>query len=587
MRSKIGGKGPYSSCVTRYALRVLCILVLLSGAAFSDDAINQLREETLSYFKPLKGKVVSVKGNVITSDLGAQSGIKKGMRVTIFKEGTPFLHPITKEPMGRVETPGGKAEVKNVSSDGSTLEILKGNAREGDILRVSEMKARVLFYQDRNVDWNLGEAYYQALKESGRLELMDTSLDSANDAQIIAEAKRLNAEAVLILTAKESEKEMLLRQRILWTEDSAGLDDREVRVDMAIVKELSAARNMLGPLASAGDVLLFFDLPFSASLLASGDLDGDGNKELIIGSGRELRVYSLGASLVPLYEHKGPGGDDYLWIDTMDVNGDGKDEIIVTAIRGRQVDTSSDTINPTIKDEGKVVSSIYERKGSEFSLLWKGNVFLRALPPLGLIGQHYDEAEGFGGPVFKMNHASGSFAKGDVVKLPLGVNIYDFTYLAGPDGARYTLAYDNSGYLNLYNNEGLRVWQSKEGYQGFRNTFKKSAPTVMVGRGEWSVKDRLFIRSRESFVVKRIPLANMARGLGYKGSQIKTVWWTGLSMEENVLIDGISGGVMDCTFIQDKLIVLSKPLFGLKPKNILKGESPMGSMLYIYSLKGR
>ncbi len=572
----------------KFVYVIFCTALFLPCALHAQDTLSQLKEETISYFRPLKGKVVSVNGNVITSDLGAQAGIKKGMRFTIFNEGTPFLHPITREPMGRVETPGGKAEVKNVSADRSTLELIKGKAREGDILRVSEMKARVLFYQDRNVDWNLAEAYYQVLKESGRLELMDTSLDSADDAQIIAEAKRLNAEAALILTSKESEKEALLRQRILWTEDSAGLADNEARVDMALVKELRAAGHMRAPLSSAGDVLLFFDLPFSASLIASGDINGDGSKELIIGSGRELRVYSLGASLQPLYEHKGPGGDDYLWIDAMDVNGDGKDDLIVTAIRGRQVDSSSDySITPAIKDEGKVVSYIYERKGSDFSLLWKGNVFLRALAPIGLIAQHYDEADGFRGPVFKMNHNSGSFTKGDAVKLPAGVNIYDFSYMAGPDGARYTLAYDNSGYLNLFNEDGLRVWQSKEDYKGFRNTFKKSAPTVMVDRGEWSVKDRLFIRSRESFVVKRIPLANMARGLGYKGSQIKTVWWTGLSMEENVLIDGISGGVMDYAFIQDKLIVLSKPLFGFKPKNILKGESPMGNMLYVFSLKGR
>ncbi len=271
----------------------------------------------------------------------------------------------------------------------------------------------------------------------------------------------------------------------------------------------------------------------------------------------------------------------------MDVNGDGKDEIIVTAMRGRQVDTTGDTMKPVIKDEGKVVSYIYERKGSEFSLLWKGNVFMRALPGLGLVGQYYDEGEGFGGRVFKMDTASGGFTKGDALKLPAGVNIYDFTYMTGPDGAQYTLAYDSTGHLNLYNDDGLRVWQSKEGYQGFRQTFTKKAPTVMVDRGEWSVKDRLFMRSRESFVVKRIPLTDMARGLGFKGSQIKTVWWTGLSMEENVLIDGISGGVMDYTFMQDKLVVLSNPLFGFKPKNILKGESPMGSMLYIYSLKGR
>jgi hypothetical protein len=561
--------------------------LLLSGAAYADDAINQLKEETLSYFRPLKGRVVSVSGSTITSDLGAPSGVKKGMRVMIFREGTPFLHPVTKEPMGRVETPGGKAQVKDVSPDGSTLEILKGDAREGDILRVSEMKVKVLFYQDRNVDWNLADAYHQALKESGRLELLDTSLDSADDAQIIDEAKKVDAGAVFILTAKESEKEVLLRQRILWVEDSAGLADREVRVDMAAVKEFRAARNMLAPLSSAGDVLFYFDIPFSATLVASGDLEGNGKRELIIGYGRELRVYSLGASLSPLYEHKGSRSDEYLWVDVMDVNGDGKDEIIATAMRGRQVDIGSESAVPVVKDEGKVVSYIYERKGSEFSVLWKTNGFLRTLPFVGLIGQDYDEAEGFSGPVFRVNRTSGAFTRGDAIKLPAGVNIYDFSYVTGPDGSRYTLAYDNSGYMSVYSDDGLRVWQSREGYLGFRKSFKKSAPTVMADRGEWSVKDRLFVRGRESFVVKRIPLADMVRGLGFKSSQIKTVWWTGLSMEENVLIDGISGGVMDYTFIDDKLVVLSSPLFGFKAQNILKGESPMGSMLYIYSLKGR
>jgi hypothetical protein len=58
-------------------------------------------------------------------------------------------------------------------------------------------------------------------------------------------------------------------------------------------------------------------------------------------------------------------------------------------------------------------------------------------------------------------------------------------------------------------------------------------------------------------------------------------------MEENTLIDSISGSVIDYALLPDRLVVLSRPLFGLKPKNILKGESPVGSMLYVYSLKGR
>lgn len=565
---------------------IISMLLLMTGASLAQDPMNQLRDETLSYFKPLKGRVLSLDGKTVTTDLGEKAGIRKGMRFAVFREGTPFLHPVTREPMGRVEALVGKTEVKSVSDSGSTMEITKGEVREGDIVRVSEMKVRVLFYQDGKVDWNIAEAYYQLLKGSGRFELIDTSLDSGDDTGIIAEARKLGAEAAIILTSDESEKEVVLKQRILWADDGVQLADSRGKVDEALVKELRSARNMVAPLVSAGDVLLFFDLPFSANLLATGDLNGDGNQELIFGSGRDLRVYALGASLQSTNEFKGSVSDEFLWIDTMDLNGDRKDEIIVTSIRGREVDVSGDT-GPSVRDEGRIVSYIYELKGSEFSLLWKGNVFLRAVPRLGLIAQKYDRAEGFGGPVFRIDYDSGRFTEGDTIKLPKGVNIYDFSFVDGPDGVRYLLAYDDAGHLNLYNNEGLRVWQSRENYPGVRTSFKKAAPTVMTDRGEWSIKDRVSLRNRESFVVKRIPLATVVGGLGYKSSQIRTLWWTGLSMEENTLIDGISGSVMDYAILPDRLIVISKPLFGLKPKNILKGESPMGSMLYVYSLKGR
>lgn len=587
MKNKFRVRGLCASGVARCALGVVCILIVLSGVSFAQDPVSRLRDETLSYFKPLKGKVTTVNGGVLTADLVAESGVRKGMRLSVFREGMPFLHPVTKEPMGKVEAPVGKAEVRSVTDSGSTAEIVKGSAKEGDILRISEMKVRLLFYQDRGVDWNLAEAYYQLLKGSGRFELIDSALDSADDATVVAEAKKKNAEAVLMLTSRESEKEIFLRQRILWADDSSLLADREVKVDVALVKELRSAQGMAAPLSAAGDVLLFFDLPFSATLMAAGDVNGDGTAELIMGSGRELRVYSVGASLHDLYGLKGSISDDFLWVDTMDMNADGKDEIIVTSIGGRNVDTTGDSTSPIIRDEGRVMSYIYELRGSEFYLLWTGSVFLRVLPSLGLVGQKYDNAEGFQGGVFTMKYDAGDLKTGEQVKLPQGVNLYDFAYMDGPDKGKYLLAYDSAGFLNLFNSEGLKVWQSKEAFTGFRDTFRKASPTLMTDRGEWSIKDRLLLRNRESFVVKRIPLASMVKGLGYKSSQIRSIWWTGLSMEESTLIDDISGSIMDYTLLADKLVVLSKPLFGLKPKNILKGESPRGSMLYVYSLKGR
>jgi hypothetical protein len=342
----------------------------------------------------------------------------------------------------------------------------------------------------------------------------------------------------------------------------------------------------VAPLASGSDALFFFDLPFGAKLIAVGDLKGDGGREIILSTGNDLRVFALGSGLQELYELKVSGAEDFLWIDTADVNGDGRDEIIVTSLRGRSVDTTGDSMVQTVKDEGKVVSYIYALKGSELSLLWKGGSFLRFLPQTGLIAQKFDITEGFGGPVFRMVYESDGVKAGDEVWLPKGVNIYDFVYVEGSGTARNILAYDDSGYLNLYNEMGLRIWRSNDNYGGILTTFKKAAPSVMVDKGVWSIKDRLFVRNRDAFAVKRIPVASVAKGLGYKSSQIRTLMWTGFSMEEGTLVDGISGAILDYAFAGDRLIVLSRPLLGIKFKNILKGESLLGSMLYVYSLKG-
>jgi len=79
----------------------------------------------------------------------------------------------------------------------------------------------------------------------------------------------------------------------------------------------------------------------------------------------------------------------------------------------------------------------------------------------------------------------------------------------------------------------------------------------------------------------------MVKGLGYKSSQIKNLYWNGLSMDEGILIDNIKGSILDYAVTGDKIIVLASPVFGIKPGNILKGENPMRTVLYIYQMKGR
>ena len=112
-----------------------------------------------------------------------------------------------------------------------------------------------------------------------------------------------------------------------------------------------------------------------------------------------------------------------------------------------------------------------------------------------------------------------------------------------------------------------------------------NASEETVDRGEWSIKDRLFVINNEVLFVQRNPLIKSMKAIGYKNSQIKNAWWSGLSMEEGTYIDKVSGTILDYNIAGGKIFVLASPMLGIQAGNILKGENPFQTTLYIYSIK--
>ncbi|SPQ01750.1 conserved exported hypothetical protein [Candidatus Sulfobium mesophilum] len=543
-------------------MSLLFIAVPASGAG--EDPVTKLKDDAMAYFKPQTGKVVRLEDGKVFVSIGEKEGVKPGMRLRVLREGAAFVHPVTHELLGNVESTVGKIEIKDVQSESSSGNIVEGDAKEGDRVRLSETKIRLFFSQAKSIEWYLADDFYRKLKATGRIEMIDTALDTEDEATVLAEAKKSGAEVALLVSGKEAEKAILMRVRLFWVADGAKFFDTETTMDAGYVKDLKFGEEFFAP-QTAG-ATMSFDLTYGARFIAVGDLYGDGKKEVILSTGTDLRIYLPGVDLKQMGELKG-GKDDHLWIDTIDLNNDGKDEIILTSMRN-----------------GEVVSSVYGVEGGEFKKLWEGNYFLRRLGD-GLIGQAF--LDGYSGDIFTVRWDGGVLTKGDSVKTPKGVNIYDFAPVTGGTKEKAVLAYDDDGYLNLYDEKGTRVWRSGLSNGGFITTFKKQSPTVMAPSVTWSVKDRLLPLRGEVLAVRRVPLAEMARGFGYKKSEIRGYWWNGFSMEEGVLVDGVGGSIRDYALAGDQLMVLASPFMGVKFGNILKGENPLGVVLYIYSVKGR
>lgn len=86
------------------------------------DLVVEMSEKIIKNF-PLEGYVVNRSGDSLTIDLGLRTGVKKGMRFIVYKEGQIIKHPKTGEVLDveRIET--GKITIESVSQKICTAKV--------------------------------------------------------------------------------------------------------------------------------------------------------------------------------------------------------------------------------------------------------------------------------------------------------------------------------------------------------------------------------------------------------------------------------------------------------------------------------
>ncbi len=95
---------------------------------FAPLAIAALEKATDRLSKPLKGAfplrgvIILVEGRDVTIDIGAKSGLKKGMAFHVFRPGKVITHPTTGELISTGDELVGKAKVRSVSENTAVLQ---------------------------------------------------------------------------------------------------------------------------------------------------------------------------------------------------------------------------------------------------------------------------------------------------------------------------------------------------------------------------------------------------------------------------------------------------------------------------------
>lgn len=560
--------------MNKLLLIILCCLFVVASLVGVSVAVEQspfdiLKDTAVGLFKPLSGTITTIQGKTLNTDIPGSSGIKPGMRLDIYRRGTPFTHPVTKVTMGFSEKLVGRAETSSVDETGTKLRLISGEAMTGDIVRISDARVQVLYYPVPEVSWSIAEEFYLKLRESGRFDIAEIPLNSIKKSEdILVRARELGAIAIIFISSEVKEGDTILHQRILWSEDGATLSDTIATVSATVSSSLALGETLFSPKEQLP--IYNFSLPNTYKILTVGDFDGDGKKELALGLEREIDFFWMGIELTPALDGirlKVPGRGINTRLYATDLDGDKKDELIVSAM-------------------GDITASsyIFKYDGREFKPIWNGPAFLRLLDGV-LYGQSFSKNSGYTGDIFPVLWDKGEAYKGSpALDTPPGTALDSF-YPVTTGGIRMYFTYVNGGFLALKDQKGLQIWKSVEFYSSSDEVMEEEAPPLAYIQFKPPIMDRMTSLGDSVLAVRRVPIVTQFKGLGNYSSQLMRVFPTGANVTEGLLIKGIPGTVIDHVVADGNIILLSST-WAISPENVLHMRTIFDVKLLLFKLKG-
>ena len=219
-----------------------------------------------------------------------------------------------------------------------------------------------------------------------------------------------------------------------------------------------------GVTTKAIGALLKTTVPVDMRAMAVGDIDGDGEQEILVLAGRDLRLFKVVNTkkedgIVQVAETKLPQSMVSHAVNLADLDGDGREEIYISGTNGLNVssmimhyDTEAGFrvaagnipwyLRP-VKVPGKGWQLAGQKRGAARLDLVSPGVYLLAVD------------------------AEYKFSQGERLPLPTGVNLFDFAY-ADLDGDTFyeIVAVDQKEKLRVYNPGNELMWVSQRNFGG-------------------------------------------------------------------------------------------------------------------------
>lgn len=278
-------------------------------------------------------------------------------------------------------------------------------------------------------------------------------------------------------------------------------------------------------------------LPYKPAGMVLADINGDGKDEIVIATKTEIKAYKVDGNNINLIANTPYKGLDFLSIDAGDFNKNGRAEIYLVGMVTEDVYTQ-----------------IFEFQNNNFVKISDFGWYVRVLDIPGrgktLVGQRSGVNEPFSGDVYLLAYKAGSL----FAEKPLGIVRDLNVYQIQPIKFRNTdtiAFFDESDYLKIMDEKGKIITRLKDRYGG-------SILGVVKGINENREKNfvpiypRLFrLENKDTddiLTIKNEGVRLFIRSKGFDSGKIALLSYDGASFKEIMTTEDINGYLSDFAF---------------------------------------
>jgi len=516
----------------------LLLLVLLCCPSI---VFAELTEDVQADFAVVAGVVVMPINDEYIVDLDSRDNLNVGDVLTLVTPGEKIFHPVTREVIGSVDNVVGFLQVTRIYSGYSYAKVLTEGLQPDNGIQVKRFEqVPALFVNTtengrelvRELKVNLPQFQWLADDEADRAlltftlqgETLDVRDQQDNtlhrykvtkDQQLVSAAGSAQRPAV----AGQAKPQPKLLQQV--TNTVMGVfgqtnEDRFAEMDEAIIRQKQADRQgiWMGP-----------NLGGSPNGVTVADLDGDGIQETAVVLDNKLVVARIVAGeFNVLAEVPIPIRLQVLGIDALDLDGNGRAELYLSALNNYQV---SSLVIELVGDSYEIVIE---------NIRWLLRVV--AFPgqaKASLLAQRKAQSERpFIGEIFHVSRDGDKLLEGDSISLPNKLNVFNFQPFVDDNNQLHYAYLTNGDYLKVVSAAGVELWESADYFGGSETCYMPRPPNRDEMLPPLCMPQRMvLLPGGEILVAQNDGQRMVQRFRKFKKSRLVAFDWNGFVLLEN------------------------------------------------------